>query len=318
MFCALLNMSWGVFGHEHINHAAVLALQDPLRQFFYNHIDFITQESTVPDLRKYTLNDHLERPRHYITVERFGGIDSLPDSHQWNKRYDEKFLQANGILPWYLETMMEKLTKAFKEKRKTEILFLAADLGHYLGDAHIPLHTSINHDGDQTNQKGIHALWEAHLPDLFGDTYNFKVEQSKYVRDITREINVIIRSSYLLADTLLLKEKQLTENYSADKKFLKDADGKILRNKFNQLRHSDAYCKAYHEKLNGMVEMQMQKAIMATANFWYTAWINAGKPDLTNLDPKEVTEENKKKLQKELNLLESGKVWGLESEKEFE
>jgi hypothetical protein len=35
--------------------------------------------------------------------------------------------------------MMEKLTIAFK-KSKNEILFLAADLGHYIADAHMPLH----------------------------------------------------------------------------------------------------------------------------------------------------------------------------------
>jgi hypothetical protein len=60
-----------------------------------------------------------------------------------------------------------KLTQAFKEKRKSEILFIAADLGHYIADAHMPLHTSDNHDGQLTDQKGIHSLWESRLPELF-------------------------------------------------------------------------------------------------------------------------------------------------------
>jgi len=121
-------ISWGVFGHEHINRAAVLALPAPLQTFFYNHIDFITQESSVPDLRKYTLNDKAENPRHYVDLENFGSPDTLPATlAEVKKKYDEKFLQQNGILPWYIEEMMDKLTKAFKEKRKTEILFLAAD-----------------------------------------------------------------------------------------------------------------------------------------------------------------------------------------------
>lgn len=49
--------------------------------------------------------------------------------------------------------MMVKLTKAFKDKNRAEILFLAADLGHYIGDAHMPLHTSANHDGQLSDQK---------------------------------------------------------------------------------------------------------------------------------------------------------------------
>ncbi len=63
---AFISLSWGVFGHEHINNAAVMVLPKPLQTFFYNHIDFIIQESTVPDLRKYTLKDKEERPRHFI------------------------------------------------------------------------------------------------------------------------------------------------------------------------------------------------------------------------------------------------------------
>jgi hypothetical protein len=47
---------------------------------------------------------------------------------------------------------MAKLTKAFKDKRKNEILFIAGDLGHYIADGHMPLHSD-NHDGQNTNQK---------------------------------------------------------------------------------------------------------------------------------------------------------------------
>ena len=76
-------------------------------------------------------------------------------------------------MPWYIQDIMTKLTKAFKDKRKTEILFLAADLGHYIGDAHMPLHTSANHNGQLTNQKGIHALFESAIPEMFGKNYNY-------------------------------------------------------------------------------------------------------------------------------------------------
>ena len=180
-------ISWGVFGHEHINRAAVLALPSPLQTFFYNHIDFITQESTVPDLRKYTLSDKAENPRHFVDLENYGGMDSLPLTFgEVKSRYDDKFISQNGILPWYIDSMMDKLTKAFKEKRKMEILFIAADLGHYIGDAFMPLHTTVNHDGQTTNQKGIHSFWESHLPELFGDGYNFNVGEAKYIDNVQK------------------------------------------------------------------------------------------------------------------------------------
>lgn len=322
LFCVAavtpLILSWSGFGHEHINRAAVLALPSPLQTFFYNHIDFITQESTVPDLRKYTLNDKAENPRHYIDLENFGSLDSLPQTlADVKKKYDEKFIQKNGILPWYIEEMTEKLTKAFKEKRKTEILFIAADLGHYLGDAHMPLHTSANHDGQKTNQKGIHAFWETRLPELFGKDYNYYTGKAKYIEDIKKETWRIIMSSHQLVDTVLLTDKELSKKFTVDKIYQTDATGAAIKNKYNQPIHSKEYAKAYHDALRGMVEKQMQNSITATASFWYTAWVNAGKPDLDHLDPAELTQHNSKQLKKEIKLWKQGKLFGIESEKEF-
>src|ERR1700710_3064914 len=69
--CVTLAMAWGAWGHQHINRAAVFALPEPMRSFFYNHIDFITEEAVVPDLRKYSINDRAEFPRHYINLESY-------------------------------------------------------------------------------------------------------------------------------------------------------------------------------------------------------------------------------------------------------
>jgi hypothetical protein len=290
----------------------------PLQTFFYNHIDFITQEASVPDLRKHTLNDKAEGPRHFIDLENFGSIDSLPKTLAEAKaKYDEKFLQQNGILPWYMEELMEKLTKAFKEKKKTEILFIAADLGHYIGDAHMPLHTSANYDGQMTNQKGIHALWESRLPELFGKDYNLHVENAKMIDDVKKETWSIIMHSHSLVETLLAADKDLKAKMGEDKAFKKDAEGKVAKGKYGQQLFADDYTKQFHTALNGMVEKQMRASVEATANFWYTAWVNAGKPDLTDLDPADLTKRNSKLLEEELQLFKQGKLFGIESEKEF-
>ena len=72
--------AWGSWGHQHINYAAIYALPPEMRVFFYNHKDFITEESVVPDLRKYTINDKAEFNRHFIDIEGFEptAIDDLP------------------------------------------------------------------------------------------------------------------------------------------------------------------------------------------------------------------------------------------------
>ena len=48
-------------------------------------------------------------------------------------------------------------------------------------------------------------------------------------------------------------------------------------------QYSTTYSKAYQEKLNGMVERRMRQSIFAVACFWFTAWINAGEPNLKDL-----------------------------------
>lgn len=315
---AFVSLSWGIFGHEHINNAAVMALPKPMQTFFYNHIDFITQESTVPDLRKYTLRDKAEGPRHYMDMENFGSMDSIPHSFEdAKKKYSEKFLNDNGFVGWYIQEMMTKLTKAMKDKRKTEILFIAGDLAHYIGDANMPLHTSANHDGQLTNQKGIHSMFESRMPEMFGKDYNFYTGEAKYIDNIEKATWDMINDSHSQVEPLLLIDRTLRASFAPDKIFDKDQKGNPAKNKYGDLIYSKEYVTQLHTALNGMVEKQMRKAIVSTANFWYTAWVNAGKPNLEELDSKELTERNKKNLKSDLKLWKTGKLFGLESENDF-
>jgi len=316
---AFVVLSWGVFGHEHINNAAVMALPKPMQTFFYNHLDFITQESSVPDLRKYTLRDKAEGPRHYIDMENFGDVASIPlPFEEAKKKYDEKFLADNGTLPWYIQETMTKLTKAFKDKRKNEILFLAGDLAHYIGDANMPLHTSANHDGQLTNQKGIHSVWESRIPTMFGRNYNFYTGEAKYIDNVEKATWDMIKDSHSQVEPLLLIDRNLRATFTPETMYEKDANGNIAKGKFGDLLYTKEYVTQFHTALNGMVESQMRKAIVMTANFWYTAWVNAGKPNLDELDSKEFTNRNKKNLKNDLKLWKNGKLFGLEIENEFD
>ena len=311
---------WGVWGHTHINKGAVLALPQEMGLFFYNHSDFITEESTIPDLRKHTLGDKAEFCRHYVNLEsyhyhsRTDMPETLPDAVT---KYGKDTLDKNGILPWYIQNMMVKLTDAFKNRRKTEILFLASDLGHYIADAHMPLHTTVNHNGQLTGQDGIHAFWEAQLPELFGRNYDLYTGDAHYINNVEQAIWDMIDSSHNLVNSLLGADKKLKNDYPEDKQYVMGADGKPLKNKFGNLVHTNEYALVYHTLLNGMVEHQMRQALRRTADLWYTAWVNAGKPDLSDLDPDYVTKRNKTFYNEDVKAWKKGKVRGCSSDKEF-
>jgi len=75
--------------------------------------------------------------------------------------------------------------------------------------------------------------------------------------------------------------------------------------------YSAGYAKAYHTALSGMVERRMCAAISEIGSFWYSAWVDAGQPDLDKLIAKPLSSKEKKKIQHEVVLYRSGKVLAL-------
>jgi len=112
-------------------------------------------------------------------------------------------------------------------------------------------------------------------------------------------------------DTLLLADRELKKSFPAGEIYRKDCQGNIVKNKFNASVFSTEYCRQYNLKLNGMIEKQMQVSIKETASFWYTAWVNAGKPDLSDLDPADQTARYSKNLKKERKVLKQGKLMNI-------
>jgi len=309
-----LAFAWGQWGHKHISRGAVFALPDSMRTFFYNHIDYITEAAVVPDLRRVVINDKNEAPRHFLDVEDFKiPLNEFPKTtKEAYQKYDSSFLNKTGYLPWYIQNLTEKLTNAFKKKNKSEILFIAADLSHYIGDASQPLHTTSNYDGQLTHQKGVHALFESNLPQAFAGSYDFRTPPAKYIRDIPAETWKLIDESHSLVDIILQKEKEVRSQFTAENMYKKDSNGKTVMF-YNSPVFSDEYARAFNTALGGIIQKQLQLGIYEVACFWYTAWINAGSPDLNSLDDPHLTKQNKKNYKKELKAWKKGKILNLSS-----
>lgn len=312
--------AWGSWGHQHINNAAVFTLPAEMRVFFYNHADFITEEAVVPDLRKFINGDRTEGPKHFIDLEEYDYTTAaaMPQTLKDAKAaYEDGKWQKSGSLPWQIQEMQAKLTEAFKEKNKTKILYIAGDLAHYIGDATQPLHTTSNYDGQQTNQKGIHSFFESQLPELFGNNYRFNTGEVHYIKNIAAETWAIIGHSHALKDSLLQTELDVKKRFKGEE-YDKDAQGNVRKNQFGQWVRTKAFARAYHDALNGMIEHQLCTAVTETASFWYTAWADAGKPDLNDLDPKTITKRNRKNLEKdEKSFRQTGRLNSFSADAEY-
>jgi hypothetical protein len=271
---------WGFFAHERINRLAVFGLPPEMMLLYKANLDYITKHATDPDKRRYMVP--AEGPRHYIDIDLLDSPPYRQVPRSWNEavtRYSADSLNRYGILPWHLEKMLALLTKAFREKDKQRILRLSAELGHYLADAHVPLHACSNHNGQFSNQHGIHGLWESRIPELLADeTFDYWTGKAYYIASPREYIWQIITLSGKEADSVLRIEKELSNKFPAGRRFAYESrNGALVRT------YADDYTKTYAKLLNNMVERKMRSAISAVAAAWYTCWVNAGQPPLSDL-----------------------------------
>lgn len=302
--CVLKGWCWGFYGHQLINYRAVFLLPPEMMVFYKPSIHFISAHAVDPDKRRYAITD--EAPRHYIDIDNFGG-KIIPQS--WNRAvemFTEDSLKAHGIVPWWIQVMLGRLTKAFKEKNVRAIMKLSAETGHYIADAHVPLHTSGNHNGQFTNQHGIHGFWESRIPEIFAETeWDLFSDRAAYLGNPVDFTWRIIYESAGACDSVLGFERMLNSKYSPDRKYAFELrSGQVIK------QYSAGYSSEYNSMLNGMVERRMRQSIFAVASFWYTAWVNAGQPDMKNLLSSELAEDEKLELELLERKWKDGKIKG--------
>lgn len=188
-FCLLFISSkgspdWGFFAHQMINRLAVFTLPPEMIGFYKKHIGYLAENAVNPDKRRYAVE--WEGARHYIDLDVYGDSAAYKLPRSWAqavKKFSEDTLNAYGIVPWHIHFMKYRLTEAFKKKDTEAILKLSSELGHYIADANVPLHTTENYNGQLTGQHGIHGFWESRLPELFYKDYDFFVGRAEYLID---------------------------------------------------------------------------------------------------------------------------------------
>ena len=278
-FSASESLGWGFFAHKQINKHAVFTLPPAMFAFYKHYIHFITENAVNPDKRRYAVEG--EAPRHYIDIDYYGDSALSEMPRYWRQAvelYAEEVLMQHGILPWHIYCTKHALTEAFRQKDVYRILRLSADIGHYIADANVPLHTSENYNGQLTGQEGIHGLWETRLPELFLDSYDFFTGRAAYINDPQQRAWEAIITAHKAVDSVLGLEQKLSEEFPATKKYSFEQRGSTL-----QRVYSVAYAQAYHTRLAGQVERQIRAAVEMVGDFWLTCWVDAGQPDLDAL-----------------------------------
>lgn len=300
---------WGFAGHKRINRIAVFTLPQEIIGFYKEHIEYLTDHAPDPDKRRYAVVGEAEC--HYIDIDHYAKPGEDPFEivpKKWEDavaKYSEDTLRAYGIVPWHIQVVLKKLERAMANKNVDLILKYSADLGHYIGDAHVPLHTTKNYNGILTGQRGIHGFWESRLVEINYNDYDYFVGKAKYVRDPLNHAWDFIKESHYALDSVFRFEKELTDEFPPDKKYAYEQRGRTTLKTY-----SYDFSQAYHTRLNGMVERRLRQAIVAVGSFWYTAWVNAGQPDLSSIQNAKPSPELLKELEELDKLYELGEAKG--------
>ena len=271
---------WGFFAHKKINYYSVFLLPPEMMVLYKPNIAFIEEHAVDPDKRRYAVKE--EAPRHYLDIDHYGTYPYPNLPRKWKdavEKFGEDSLMAYGIVPWHIQIMLSRLTNAFKEKNFSKIMKTSAELGHYIADSHVPLHANSNHNGQYTNQKGIHGFWESRVPELLAENeFNFFIGKAQYINDPLKYAWERVLESAKASDSVLNFERELTKQFPSDQKYsFETRNGVVIR------QYSSAFTISFNKKLDGMIERRMRLSIQSVASFWYTAWVNAGQPDLKNL-----------------------------------
>lgn len=274
--------AWGFSAHRWVNEAAIHALPDPLHGFFKSHQAWLVEHAVDADRRKHTVEG--EDVKHYIDLDRYGDEMSALRAQfpcSWRialEEHGEETVRENGIGPWNAVWTYRKLVEAFAALDSARILRYAADLGHYIGDLHVPLHTTENYNGQMTNQTGIHGLWETEIPERQIARYNLAEVAMDAAVDVDMWVWDIVFESHAAVDSVLRFERELTAAWGD-----RPTHAYVERGRVQQRLRAPDFVDAYALALNGQVERRMQQSVARVAGAWWWAWVEAGEPDLASI-----------------------------------
>ena len=271
--------AWSMDVHRYLTRRALENMPAELRAFLAPKIDFVSEHAADPDLwRVVGLAGTLgpEPPNHYFDLD---ALDEPPPftnvPRDWTKfveRYGADRANRTGRLPWRAEETFNKLVAAFQDIGKPtapyaadDSRYLVAVLSHYVEDAHVPFHATGNHDGDMTNQHGIHARFESELVARNLSSLKLAPVTVTPIPDIRA----------FIFDTLITSQSLVAPVLDADRAAKAGRDA-----------YDDVYYAKFFTGARPILERRMSEATSAVVSAVESAWERAGKPKLPETSPR--------------------------------
>ncbi|MDD5361223.1 MAG: T9SS type A sorting domain-containing protein [Ignavibacteria bacterium] len=250
---------WGATGHKIINRKSVYSFSAGMLPFSWWR-DSLAAHSSDADYRKNA--DPTESYRHYIDIDIYPeflangripqNLDSLIALH------GATFVTTNGIVPFAIISYTDSVKIYLQQHNWQYAMLKAADLGHYVGDAHNPLHNTRYYDGWSTFSNGIHSRFETGLINRDSAYLQYPYDAAAFVNNINNFAFNITYTSYGYVDSV----------YRADS----------IAHIVSGSTGSTLYYQIFWEQAAGFTNILFKNASLKLASLIYTAWVNAGSP----------------------------------------
>lgn len=253
-------MAWGPVAHQVVITWALETLPPEMRSFFENNRQFFIEHANDTDALMKT--DRYERMRHYIYLDKYGEFPYTALPHDYLKakeKYMTSRISRDGMLPWQIGEYSLRLTKAMKTGNWEEVKLDAAALAHYVADAHDPLHTTQNYDGQLSQQTGLSLRFDFYLFDRYSKFFMMHPDPAEKIDDPTEFAFQRCLESNVWVDLVLWSDLQARDGLAG---------------------YNDEYYDRFYDRIRPTVVHEINDAAHDAGSYWYTSWLNAGRPQL--------------------------------------
>lgn len=260
LFISAPAQAWGPEAHLLVTRWAVQTLPGTLQAFFEANQPALLSHVNDPDA--WMKKDPYERMRHYIFLDSYGRFPYLKLPHSYQKaveKYGKGKIGRTGTLPWQIGAFSLRLTNDFRTQNWNQTIADAAALGYYVADAHDPLNTTENYDGQLTGETGLAERFGVTLIDRYKNFMAFSPTPATTIADPTEHAFQIVLEANTWVDRILLADTQAFDHLA---------------------NYDEDYYDRFYTVAGSLVRRELGQAADDTGSYWYTAWRNAGEPVL--------------------------------------
>jgi hypothetical protein len=246
--------AWGPVAHQAVNAHALDTLPKGLKPFYKAHrleMPSLSPEAVVPE-------EGLDRRFAADRLMPFPFADMPQSEAEMKSKLGEAGEKA-GRLPWLIEQSYQRLVEAFKAGDKNRILSESDQLAGLVADIHNPLALTDNADGQKTGQHGLWARFTTRLPEAMQTRLKLDPDAAHFLDNPRSYVFAMINDTYVWLDNLLYQEDLAHRGQSG---------------------YTELYYEAFEHRAGRILRDRLSQAAGDVGSFWYSAWTDAGRPDL--------------------------------------